>query len=204
MQALAESAHVLIDFTLPGPTVLIAEAATNAGVPLVCGVSGLDDASLDALAAAAATVPVFYDRNMSIGVAVLQQLVGVAAPVLADGYRTQIHETHHVHKVDAPSGTALKLGEAIAASRGKSLQDLARYEDDPVSPGDIQFDVTRRGEVPGDHAVVFEGTNEVLELRHSVSDRRVFADGALKAARWLSSRSPGLYSMRNMVLDSGA
>ncbi len=176
---------VLVDFSLPEATDMVIAAAVNAGVPLVCGVSGLGDDQVAALEEASASIPVVYDRNMSLGVAVLESLVRQAAASLP-GFAVEVHETHHVHKIDAPSGTALKLGEAIAATRG-------------TDPADIHYESERRGEVPGDHEVVLSSPTETLTLAHSVTTREVFADGALVAARWVRSRAPGLFTMHDVL-----
>ncbi len=181
---LADS-DVLVDFSLPEATETVVAAAAARGTPLVCGVSGLSDAQVASLEQASATIPVVYDRNMSLGVAVLEKLVRQAARALP-GFAVEVHETHHVHKIDAPSGTALKLGEAIAGARG-------------TDPADIHYESERRGEVPGDHEVVLASATETLTLGHSVTTRQVFADGALAAARWVAGRSPGLFTMHDVL-----
>jgi 4-hydroxy-tetrahydrodipicolinate reductase len=188
--AVAAAADVLIDFSLPGATNEVLAAAVGRRRPLVCGVSGLDAEQLSAIDAAAGSIPLVYDRNMSLGIAVLDALVGEAAAALGSGFEAEIHETHHVHKVDAPSGTALKLGGTLAAARG-------------MPPEDVRYVVERRGEVPGDHAVIFRSPTETLELAHSVTTRRVFADGALHAARWVVNQPPGRYRMRDVLFGVG-
>lgn len=187
-----ERADVVVDFSLPEATDRVIQAIAQAGKPLICGVSGVDDAHLSELDEAALAVPIVYDRNMSQGVAVLQDLVQRAARSLGDEFGIEIHETHHVHKKDAPSGTALKLGESAARARDIDNGDAIRYESE------------RRGEVPGDHDVIFSSPTERLSLRHSVTTRQVFAEGALRAARWVISRPPGLYSMHDVLFDDGA
>ena len=159
---------------------------------MVCGVSGLDDAQMAALDEAAASIPLVYDRNMSQGIAVLQDLVQRAARSLGDEFAIEIHETHHIHKKDAPSGTALKLGEAVLRAKDAGNDDAIRYESE------------RRGEVPGDHDVIFSSPTERLSLRHSVTTRQVFAEGALRAARWVVSQPPGLYGMHDVLFDDDA
>lgn len=178
-------ADVLIDFTLAGATEGIAAAAAAAQTPLVCGVSGLGEAERLALEAAAGEVAVVYDRNMSPGVTLLDDAVRRVAAALGPGFSVEIHETHHVHKKDAPSGTALKLGETIANVRA----DL----------GEAHYESERRGEVPGDHTVLFRSATETLSFGHSVTTRDVFALGALRAAAWVAGKPAGLYSMRDVL-----
>lgn len=185
--ALLADADVLIDFTLPEATGDVVDAVISAGTPLVCGVSGLDSSALAALDRAAHVVPVVYDRNMSLGVAVLERAVREAAGALGASFEVEISEVHHVHKKDAPSGTALKLGEAVAAARGRDGSDF------------IKFHSERRGEVPGDHEVMFRSATERLSFAHSVTTRQVFADGALRAARWVIGRPAGRYAMRDVL-----
>ena len=186
--ALAAGADVLVDFSLPEGTAEVLAVAVRLGKPLVCGVSGLDAAQLRALAIAAETIPLVYDRNMSQGITVLEAAIRAAAGALGGDFAVVIEETHHVHKKDAPSGTALKLGEAIAAVRGDDA---------------IDYRSERRGEVPGDHTVVFRSPTETLSFAHSVTTRDVFADGALRAARWVAAgRAPGRYSMRDVLFGA--
>ena len=186
LDSIVAGADVLIDFSLPEATATVAAAAMQHNTPLVCGVSGLDESQQAALDAVAAQVPVVYDRNMSLGVAVLDKLVREAAVALGADFDVQIHETHHVHKIDAPSGTALKLGESVAAAAG-------------LEASDIHYESERRGEVPGDHTVVFASATEMVMLGHSVTTRQVFADGALRAARWIVGQKPGRYLMADVL-----
>ncbi len=200
IDALLSDADVLIDFSLPAGTLVAADSAERTGTPLVCGVSGLEEEPLAALETAAARVPVVYDRNMSQGIAVLTAIVESIAGTLGAGYTVTIDETHHVHKIDAPSGTALKLGEAVAAARGQSLPELMWYDEEGEPPEQsIRFQVERRGEVPGDHSVRFGSATESLTVSHSVTTRDVFAEGALRAARWVVGRDAGLYGMADVL-----
>lgn len=202
LSAVLSSAQVAIDFTLPEVTEEVVRAVVRTKTPLVCGVSGLTETVHQCMADAAREVPVLYDRNMSLGVAVLQQLVQLAGAVLGSGFEAEIHETHHVHKIDAPSGTALQLGEALAASRGQEFNESYHFDpcgNSQAGSGQIHFDVTRRGENPGQHTVLFKSASESLSLTHKVDDRRVFAIGALDAARWLVQQQPGLYSMQDVI-----
>jgi 4-hydroxy-tetrahydrodipicolinate reductase len=195
-------AQVAVDFSLPSATREVLDAVTGAGVPLLCGVTGLGEEEMRQLKVSAKSIPLLYDRNMSLGMAVLQDLVARAAPRL-EQFLAEIHETHHVHKKDAPSGTAIALGQALAESVGRDFEEVYRYEPAGTAvrrtPDDIVFEVTRRGEVAGEHTVIFRSEAESLELTHRVSDRRVFAQGALRAARWLVAQPAGFYRMSDMM-----
>ena len=197
-----QASDVAVDFSLADATPLVLAAVTRAGVPLVCGVTGLGDEQMRQLERAAQSIPLLYERNMSFGIAVLQDLVERAAPRLSGSFVAEIDETHHVHKKDAPSGTAIALGETLARSLGRNCADVYRYEPDRTEPRrvreDIVFSVSRRGEVAGEHTVRFRSEGESLELTHKASNRRVFAQGALQAARWLVGRAPGLYRMSHL------
>ena len=196
------TAQVAIDFTLPDVTESVIQAAIGAKTPLVCGVSGLTEPATQLMTLAAEEIPILYDRNMSLGVAVLQQLVKLAGAALGDQFEAAIHETHHVHKIDAPSGTALQLGEALAISRHQVFSEVLHYDpcgNSEPTKGQIHFDVNRRGEVPGEHTVHLKSANESLSLIHRVDDRRVLAVGAIKAARWLLNQAPGLYTMQDVI-----
>jgi 4-hydroxy-tetrahydrodipicolinate reductase len=185
LAALLSSSDVLVDFTLPAATDTVIATALRHKVPLVCGVSGLSVGHMQALQRASGSIAIVYDRNMSLGIAVLENLVREAARALP-GFDVEVRETHHIHKIDAPSGTALKLGEAIASARG-------------TDPAEIPYESERRGEVPGDHEVVLSSATERLTLAHSVTTRQVFADGALVAARWVRDKSPGLFTMHDVL-----
>lgn len=197
------NADVAIDFSLPQASVSVADAAVAAKKPLVCGVTGLDSTGLSALYAASATIPLLYDRNMSIGIAVMMGLVQRAAAALGNDFSASVVDIHHRHKRDAPSGTALKLGEALAKGRGREFQAVYHYDPDgsrdKPSAGDIVFAVTREGENPGEHSVRFTGSNEILQLTHQVTNRRVFAQGALRAACWLVDQRQGFYSLSDIT-----
>ncbi len=185
---LLAAADVLIDFSLPEATQDIIAAVVRHQKPLVCGVSGLDEQQLRLLERASAKVPLVFDRNMSIGIAVLERSVRDAAASLGDDFEVQVSEVHHVHKKDSPSGTALKLGEAIASSRGD------------IGTGKVRFEVERRGDVPGDHEVTMFSATEKLTFTHRVTTRQVFVDGAILAAQWVVEKAPGLYSMQDVSL----
>ncbi|MCG8371758.1 MAG: 4-hydroxy-tetrahydrodipicolinate reductase [Proteobacteria bacterium] len=187
LDGLVRSADVVVDFSLPEGTEAVVDAVLRHGRPLVCGVSGLSDAQMARIDEAAKSVPVVYDRNMSLGVAVLARSVREAAASLGMDFDVTISEVHHVHKKDAPSGTALKLGEAVAEARGEP------------GTGSVEFRSERRGEVPGDHDVVMRSATERLTFAHSAVSRRVFADGAIRAAGWIAGQPPGRYDMSDVL-----
>ena len=187
LERVIEAADVIIDFSLFEATEEVAAVVTRLGKSLVCGVSGLGETQMAALETAARSVAVVYDRNMSQGIAVLQELVSRAAKSLGDEFAIEIHETHHIHKKDAPSGTALKLGESIASARNQE------------GAGSVHYQSERRGEVPGDHEVIFSSPTERITLGHSVTTRNVFAEGALRAARWVAGRDAGFYDMHDVL-----
>lgn len=173
-------------------------------MPLVCGVSGLSATNRQYMADAAEGIPILYDRNMSLGVAVMHQMVRLAGAALGEQFSAEIHETHHPHKIDAPSGTALHLGETLASSRGQKFADVYHYDKDgggSPAPGDIHYEVARHGDIPGEHTVLLRSADETLSVTHKVMDRRVFAVGAIRAARWLLTRAPGLNSLQNLAAD---
>ena len=186
LDAVVGAADVLIDFSLPEATPTVIETVERLGTPLVCGVTGLRPELLAAIERAARSIPVVYDRNMSPGIAVLEKIAVDAAVALGNDFAVEIQETHHVHKLDAPSGTALKLGEAVTRARG-------------ADPAGIHYESERRGEVPGDHRVILSSATERLVLEHSVATRDVFAAGALRAARWLADRPAALYTMQDVL-----
>ena len=183
------ASDVLVDFSLPAANAEVLAAVSKHKTPLVCGVSGLHAEQLAAMKTVAAAVPMVFDRNMSLGIAILEKSVREAAASLGAEFAVHVSEVHHVHKKDAPSGTALKLGEAIAASRGES------------GTGAVQFEVERRGEIPGDHEVTMTSATEKLTFAHSVTTRQVFVDGALTAAAWVIGRAPGRYSMQDVLFS---
>lgn len=205
LEEAARGADIVIDVSTAKAAPAVAARLSERGGPaLVTGVTGLDEAGRRAIADAAETIPVLHARNFSVGVTVLEQLVEQAARALPDQlYDLEIHETHHRSKADAPSGTALMLGEAAARGRDRELNEIAHYgyerEDARRTTGAIGFSVNRGGGVVGEHAARFLGAFEDIELSHRAHDRFVFARGALEAALWLRGRSKGLYSMRDVV-----
>jgi 4-hydroxy-tetrahydrodipicolinate reductase len=198
-----DQAQVAIDFTLPEALESNLAACVSAGTPIVIGTTGLTERHHSLLDQAAQEIPLVYARNMSIGVNVFIALVAEAARVLGPEYDCEIIEAHHRHKVDAPSGTALAVGEAVAQARGRRLEDLAVRGRDghtgPRVPDTIGFSVIRGGDIVGDHTAMFVAPEERLEFVHRAGDRRTFARGALRAARWVVGRAPGLYGMGDVL-----
>ena len=200
--ALSE-AEVAIDFTLPTATVGNLKAAVRHQCAVVLGTTGLGPEEQLAIKEAATSVPVLYGRNMSVGVNVFIELVRQATGFLGEDFEAEVLETHHRHKIDAPSGTALQIGEAIAGERGRRLEDVADFgrhgQTGPRKPGAIGIASMRAGTIVGEHTAVFVADEEMVELQHRALDRAVFARGALRAARWVAGRSAGLYSMADML-----
>ncbi len=198
-----DGCDVAIDFTSPLAAAAHAQACVERGVALVIGTTGLTHQHEEALRAASVHVPIVYSSNMSIGVNLLAALVRQTAAQLGPEYDIEIVELHHNRKIDAPSGTALMLGREAAAGRGQSLDDLrAKPREGQSAPrrgGEIGFSSLRGGDIPGEHTVYFVGEAERLELTHRAGNRLIFARGALRAAEWVAGRTPGLYSMRNVL-----
>jgi 4-hydroxy-tetrahydrodipicolinate reductase len=201
--ALAASADVLIDFSVPAALDAHIAACIAAGKPLVIGTTGLEQAHHDAIDAAAAHIPILQTGNTSLGVNLLAALVREAAQRLGDDWDIEIVEMHHRHKVDAPSGTALLLGQAAAAGRNIDLSERSDRGRDGITgartAGDIGFASLRGGSVAGDHQVIFASDGERIELSHRAENRTIFAKGAIKAAQWIVGRKPGRYSMTDVL-----
>lgn len=194
------NADALIDFTMPEATIEIAEKCGDAGIALVTGTTGLSAAQQAAIISAADKTPIMQSFNMSLGVNLLAALVEQAGAVLDDSFDIEINESHHRYKKDAPSGTAILLGKSAAKARGVNLEDVQAIDRNcERKTGDIGFSVQRGGAVIGDHTVMLMGDNERIELTHKASNRRIYADGALKAAQWLQGKQSGLYSMRDVL-----
>ncbi|MEM9704462.1 MAG: 4-hydroxy-tetrahydrodipicolinate reductase [Pseudomonadota bacterium] len=195
------TADVVIDFSLPQVTPTVAAASADHGVAMVIGVTGFTAEADAKISKAAEHAAIVKARNMSLGVTVLAALVEKAAGALGPRYDIEIEETHHRRKVDAPSGTALMLGEAAAIGRGAPLDHVRAPADRSGAreTGAVGFSVSRGGGVYGDHAVSFLGERETLTLSHRALDRALFADGALTAARWVARQAPGLYTMRDVL-----
>jgi 4-hydroxy-tetrahydrodipicolinate reductase len=199
---LAQSDY-LIDFTRPAGTIAHVEAALRHNVKLVVGTTGFDDAQKARLHAAAGKIGIVFSSNMSVGVNVTLKLLEVAASHFAHGYDIEIIEAHHRHKVDAPSGTALTMGETIANVLGRKLDDCAVYGRHGVTgerdPSTIGFSAIRGGDIVGDHTVLFAGIGERIEITHKSASRLSYAQGALRAVRFLAGRANGLYDMQDVL-----
>jgi 4-hydroxy-tetrahydrodipicolinate reductase len=202
-KALFESCDAVIDFTAPAATLAHADLAAKFGTALIVGTTGLPTSAKAKLKTSAKKTVIVQAPNMSTGVNVLLALTEKLAGVLADDYDIEIVEMHHRHKVDAPSGTALGLGEAAAKGRGVALEKVARRSRDGQvgarPKGEIGFATLRGGDVVGDHTVIFAADGERIEITHKASSREVFARGAVRAAMWAKKKKAGLYSMRDVL-----
>jgi len=201
--ALAAS-EVLIDFTRPAGTLAHLALCRDLGVAAVVGTTGFSAAQKAEIEAHAAHIAIVMAPNMSVGVNVVLKLLDVAARSLGDGFDVEIVEIHHRMKVDAPSGTALRMGEVVAAAQGKSLDSAAAYDRDGLRrPGSIGFASLRGGDIVGDHTVVFAGAGERIEIAHRSTSRATYAEGSLRAARFVLGKTAGLFGM-DEVLGLGA
>ncbi len=193
---------VLIDFTVPESTVRNVEICREAGKRMVIGTTGMGD-SVSVIEQAARDIGIVFAPNMSVGVNLTFKLLELAARSLGDDYDVEIIEAHHRHKIDAPSGTALRMGEIVAKSLNRDLDACAIYgrqgRTGAREQRTIGFSTVRAGEIVGDHTVLFGGTGESIEITHRAADRSTFASGALRAAGWLATRAPGLFDMQDVL-----
>jgi 4-hydroxy-tetrahydrodipicolinate reductase len=196
-------AQFLIDFTRPEGTLKHLAYCAEHGIKVIIGTTGFDDAGKAAIRAAAEKTAIMFAPNMSVGVNVTLKLLELAARSMSEGFDIEIVEAHHRHKVDAPSGTALKMGEVIADALGRDLKQCAVYGREGVTgerdPSTIGFATIRGGDIVGDHTVLFAGTGERIEISHKSSSRVTYAHGALRAARFLADKSTGLYDMQDVL-----
>jgi 4-hydroxy-tetrahydrodipicolinate reductase len=194
---------VLIDFTRPEGTLQHLAICRKLKVHMVIGTTGFDEAGKKAIADAANDIGIVFAPNMSVGVNVTLKLLEMAAKAMGGDHDIEIIEAHHKHKVDAPSGTALKMGEVVAGAIGKKLSDCAVYAREGHTgerkPGSIGFSTIRGGDIVGDHTVMFAGAGERVEITHRSSSRETYAQGALRAAHFLTSRPHGLYDMWDVL-----
>lgn len=193
----------IIDFTSPENTCNLLKYAAASGTKVVVGTTGLDDKAKALLAQTAKKTAVVFASNYSVGVTLTLDLLAQVASVLGDDYDVEVVEAHHHKKVDAPSGTALSMGESVATARGTTLKKAAVYSREGIigarPPGSIGFATVRAGDIVGEHTVMFCGQGERLEITHKATDRMTFARGAVRAAAWISQQGPGLYDMTDVL-----
>ncbi len=203
LKAGLQNARTLIDFTRPEGTMAHLKVCRELGVAMVIGTTGFSEAQKAEIAAAAKDIAIMLSPNMSVGVNVTLKLLEMAARALSTGYDIEIIEAHHRHKVDAPSGTAIKMGEVIAGALGRDLKDCAVYEryghTGERDPSSIGFATIRGGDIVGDHTVLFAGIGERIEVTHKSASRVTYAQGSLRAVRYLAGRQSGLYDMFDVL-----
>lgn len=201
LEQLCAPADVIIDFTRPDATQILLPICRKLKKPLMIGTTGFNATTTDWISKAATEIPIVLAANTSVGVTVLMEVSRRVAQILApDSWDVEIFEAHHRNKVDAPSGTALRLGETIAQAQNSNFEERKRYGyQGKRRPGDIGFAVQRAGEIIGDHEVSFINDLEILKFSHYARSRRIFAQGALTAARWLQGRPAGLYTMGQVL-----
>ena len=198
-----DAVDVVIDFTLPDSSLVNARACAEAGVPVVIGTTGFSEAEQADLDLTLTSVARCQAANFSTGVNLAYRLLSLAAQVMGADSDIEIHEAHHKHKIDAPSGTALAMGHAVAHAMGQSLSDVAHYDRsanrEARAPGSIGFSVTRAGEIVGEHTVLFAADGERLEITHKAGSRDAFANGAVRAAKFIANKPAGAYTMSDVL-----
>jgi 4-hydroxy-tetrahydrodipicolinate reductase len=203
LMAATQHFDVLVDFTRPEPSLSALAACRSAGRAMVIGTTGFDAAQKEMIAAAAREIPVVLSPNMSVGVNLCFRLLELAARVLGDDVDVEILEAHHRLKVDAPSGTALRMGEVVAEALGRNLKQCAVYGREGNTGmrerTTIGFSTIRAGDIVGEHTVLFAGAGERIEISHRASSRMTFAAGAIRAALWVVEKLPGLYDMEDVL-----
>ena len=196
-------ADILIDFTRPVATLRNLEVCRRKGIKMVVGTTGFEAAQREAIETAAADTAIVLSPNMSVGVNVAMKLIAMATRALASDCDIEVFESHHRDKVDAPSGTALKMGDVIAQAQGKQFSDIAAYarhgQTGPRPPGSVGFASIRGGDIVGEHTVMFAGSGERIEITHRSTSRANYAQGSLRAARFISSRPSGLFDMDDVL-----
>ena len=201
-EKIISQADILIDFTLPQGTLAHIPLCTQYNTNMIIGTTGFDDAGKAAIADASKQIGIVFAANFSVGVNLFFVLLDIAAKVLQPGYDIEITETHHRHKVDAPSGTAIRMGEVVASALGRDLKTCAIYGREghtgARNPDTIAFNTLRAGDVVGDHTVLFASEGERLEITHKASSRMTFASGAVRAALWLNHQQ-GLFDMQDVL-----
>ena len=201
--ALTQSSDVIIDFTAPAVSLALLDTIAGSDTRVVIGTTGFTDAQLEVLRGHASHTPIVFAPNYSVGVTVTLALLTQAAKSFADDYDVEVIEAHHRHKVDAPSGTAIKMGEVLADALGRDLNECAIYGRQGIT-GErdrktIGFETIRAGDIIGEHTVLFAGNGERIEITHRATDRMTFARGAVRAAIWLASQGAGLYDMNDVL-----
>jgi len=203
LEAVVDDFDVLIDFTTPETTVNNLKICSEHNKKIVIGTTGFDDAGLTAIDAAAEKIAVIFAANFSVGVNLCLKLLKQAAEVLNDGYDIEVIEGHHRHKVDAPSGTALRMGEVVAETLGRDLKKCAVYGREGITgardPETIGFATVRAGDIVGDHTVLFATEGERVEITHKASSRMAFAKGAAHSCKWIASKDKGLFDMQDVL-----
>ncbi|MBF0217917.1 MAG: 4-hydroxy-tetrahydrodipicolinate reductase [Gammaproteobacteria bacterium] len=204
LAAVSNDFDVLIEFTLPEPTLRHLLICRDAKKAMVIGTTGFDPAGKEEIHHSAKLIPIVFAPNMSVGVNLSFKLLEIAAKVLGDEVDIEIIEAHHRHKLDAPSGTALAMGEVVAKSLGRDLASCAVYgrqgrSEQERQPQTIGFETIRAGDIVGEHTVMFAATGERLEITHKASSRMTFAKGAVRAAHWLADQPPALYTMQDVL-----
>ena len=203
MEAGIAKADCLIDFTRPEGTLEHLAVCRRHRVGIVIGTTGFGDAGKQAIADASREIPVVFAPNMSVGVNVVFKLLDMASRIMAEGYDIEIVEAHHKHKIDAPSGTALRMGEVVAQALGRDLKECAVYGREGVTgerdPSTIGFATVRGGDIVGDHTVMYCGTGERVEISHKAGSRMPYALGSLRAARFLAGKNCGLFDMQDVL-----
>jgi len=203
VQQVSSSFDTIIDFSAPAASIQLLNDLKGSGASVVIGTTGFDEAQLKLIDEAAKAMPIVFAANYSIGVNLTLSLLEKAASALGDDYDVEVIEAHHHHKVDAPSGTALKMGEVLADALGRNLKDCAVYAREGITgarnPKEIGFATIRAGDIVGEHTVLFAGNGERIEITHKANDRATFARGAVRAALWLSDQPAGLYDMNHVL-----
>jgi 4-hydroxy-tetrahydrodipicolinate reductase len=203
IKAALSKVDCLIDFTRPEGTMKHLEVCRKRGVHMVIGTTGMNTEQKLTIQDASRDIPIVFAPNMAVGVNLVFKLLDTAARILNEGYDVEIVEAHHRHKVDAPSGTALRMGEVVAAALGRDLADCAVYGREGITgerpATQIGFTTVRGGDIVGDHTVMFIGTGERVEITHKASSRMHFAQGALRGARFLKGKSRGLFDMQDVL-----
>ena len=199
----ADEFDVMIDFTSPDATAEHVQQCVEFGKPMVIGTTGMNDDQIQKITEAAKFIPIMFAPNMSVGVNAMLGALELVAKTLGDDFDIEITEAHHRHKVDAPSGTALRIGEVIAAALGRDLDKCAVYAREGITgereKNSIGFQTIRAGDIVGDHTAMFATDGERLEITHKASSRRAFANGAVRAALWVQEQPAGLYDMQDVL-----